>query len=353
MRSNFTFLLITFISLTMSAQKDQIKQARAEFKNGNSQGAISLINKWEYLMINAPYEDKSEFYNLKAEVYKSFADKNIDVIDNLGAAIEAYNILLREEKLSGEYKYTVKAVESIKKIKEELQDSARSDVNQNKFLDGAKKMYSLYNIDKKDTINLYLSTSYFMSAKDYVSALRNYKELNSLNYNGGGKQYFAKNKKNNNEELFESAADRDASVKAGTHDNPRNDNAKSKKNEIYQNIAYIYSLNGELSQAENFYKQSIAANPKFIDPYVDLAYLGLEKKKLLSDKISVLGTSKADMLVYDDLKLKMDNEVKIAISYLETANKMDPKNTKVSELLLKLYRAMDYIAEYNALKARI
>lgn len=353
MRTIFTFLLLLFISFSGSAQKDQIKQARVEFKNGNSQGALSLLNKWEYLMINAEYEDKSEFYNLKAEVYKSFADQNIDVIENLSASVDAYTILLREEKLSSQFKYTVKAIEAIKKIKQELQNSATADVKANKYADGAKKMYTVYNLDKKDTINLYLSTGYFMTAKDYASALRNYKELNKLNYTGIGMQYFANNKKNNVEELFASAEDRDASVKAGTYDKPRNENAKSKKNEIYQNIGYIYSLNGELGAAENFYKQTIASNPKFVDAYVDLAYLGLEKKKLISDKISLLGTSKQDMVAYDDLKIKMDNEVKTAISYLEIANKMDPKNTKVSELLLKLYRSMDLIAEYNSLKSRI
>jgi hypothetical protein len=46
----------------------------------------------------------------------------------------------------------------------------------------------------------------------------------------------------------------------------------------------------------------------------------------------------------------MDDVVKEAISYLENA--IEPKNTIVSDLLLKLYRSMDLTAEYNALKAR-
>jgi hypothetical protein len=44
----------------------------------------------------------------------------------------------------------------------------------------------------------------------------------------------------------------------------------------------------------------------------------------------------------------MDDVVKEAISYLEKTNAIEPKNTIVSDLLLKLYRSMDLTAEYNA-----
>ncbi|MDG2433806.1 hypothetical protein [Flavobacterium sp.] len=353
MKKIYFTLILSIIASFSYSQKDQIKQAKVELKNGNEQGAIAILVKWEYLMLNAPYDDKSEFYNLKAEVYKTLADKNIDMVKNLANAVDAYNILLREEKLSSQYKYSTKALESIKKIKTDLQNSASADVRKDKFKDGAEKMYSLYTIDKRDTLNLYLSTSYYMSAKDYSNALKNYKELDNLNYTGSGMQYLAKNNSNNLEELFGSLTERDAAIKAGSHQAPRNENSKSKKNEIYKNIGFIYSLNGEISQAENFYKKSINNNPNFIEPYIDLAYLGLEKKKIINDKISILGTSKQDMVLYDDLKTKMDNEVKISIAYLEKANKIDPKNSVVSDLLLKLYRSMDQIAEYNNLKAKM
>jgi hypothetical protein len=63
--------------------------------------------KSEYLIINATYDDKSEFYKLKAEIYKSIADKNIDPGANLTAAVAAYNQL--REDLGQQYKYTLKA----------------------------------------------------------------------------------------------------------------------------------------------------------------------------------------------------------------------------------------------------
>lgn len=353
MKKNFTLLLFLLVSLAGFSQKAQIKQAQLEFKNGNATEALSTLKKSEYLITNAEYDDKSEFYKLKAEVYKSFADKKIDVATNLAAAVGAYNQLITEEDLSEKYKYTIKAKEAIQLIKLELQNSVAQDLKANKYVDGAKKMYNLYQIDKKDTLNLYLSTSYYMQVKDYDAALKNYKELQNLNYTGKGMEFYAVNKKTSVEELFFSAADRDSSVKIGSHEKPRNVKSASKKPEIYNNMAFIYSEKGELAAAENVYKQLITINPTAAGPYEDLAYLYLDQKKVLSDQMSVLGTSRVDMENYDKLKIKMDDIVRLAISSLEKANAIEPKNKSVSDTLLKLYRSMDLTDQYNALKARL
>ncbi len=353
MRTNFTVLLFLLISFVGLAQKNEIKQAQAEFKNGNSNGALSTLVKSEYLIINATYDDKSEFYKLKAEIYKSIADKNIDPAANITAAVAAYNQLMFEEDLGQQYKYTLKAKEAIKLIKTEMENSANKDIKAEKYADAAKKMYSLYELDKKDTINLYLSTSYYMKMKDYDAALANYKQLRKINYTGKGMEYYAVNKKTNVEELFLSVSDRDISMKGGFHDKPKNVVAKSKKNEIFLNMGFIYSEKKDFKSAESIYKEMIAYNPKSTEPYLELTYTLLDQKRALSEQMSLLGTSASEMLAYDKLKIKMDDVVKEAISFLEKANAIEPKNTIISDLLLKLYRSMDLTAEYNALKARM
>ena len=353
MRTNFTLLLFLLISFAGLAQKDKIKQAQAEFKNGNSNGALSTLVKSEYLIINATYDDKSEFYKLKAEIYKSIADKNIDPTSNLTAAVAAYNQLMFEEGLDAQYKYTMIAKEAIKSIKTEIENSVNKDVKSEKYADAAKKMYGLYELDKKDTINLYLSTSYYLKMKDYDAALANYKELRKINYTGKGMEYYAVNKKTNVEELFSSFNDRDISIKAGFHEKPKNVTVKSKKDEIFLNMGFIYSEKKDLKSAESIYKEMIVFNPKSTEPYLELTYTLLDQKRALSEQMSLLGTSASEMLAYDKLKLKMDDIVKEAISYLEKANAIEPKNAIVSDLLLKMYRSMDLIAEYNALKARM
>ncbi len=334
------------------AQKEQIKEAQLELKNGNPQGALATLKKSQYLINNATADDKSEFYKLKAEIYKNLADKKIDPTINLSAAVATYKELIVEEDRIETYKYSVKAREAIKFIKAEVQSNAIIDINADNYSEAAKKMYALYEIDKKDTLNLYLSTSYFLKVKDNDLALRNYKELNKINYTGRGMEYYAVNTKTKVEELYFSAAERDANVKAGNAEKPRNVIAASKKSEILLNMGSIYRDKKDLAAAENCYKQLIAYDPKSVDGYLELAYLSLDKKKVISEQMSVLGTSKEEMLVYDNLKIKMDDIVKGAIKYLEKANSIQVNDKTVSDLLLKLYRSMDLIAEYNALKSK-
>jgi hypothetical protein len=53
--------LAFFLFLYWISSKNEIKQAQAEFKNSNLNGALSTLVKSEYLIINATYDDKSEF----------------------------------------------------------------------------------------------------------------------------------------------------------------------------------------------------------------------------------------------------------------------------------------------------
>lgn len=353
MKKNFTLIVMLSFVLIGYAQKEQIKEAQLEFKNGNFQGALALLKKTQYLINNAVADDKSEFYKLRAEIYKGMADKKIDPAVNLSAAVAAYKELIEEEDRIETYKYSVKAREAIKLIKSEMQAGTSKDIEANNYSDVAKKMYAMYELDKKDTLNLYLSTSYFLKVKDVENALTNYKELNRINYTGRGMEYYATNKKNNVEEMYFTAAERDANVRAGNAEKPRNVMAVSKRPEILLNLGSLYRDKKDLAAAENCYKQLIAYDPNLIDGYIEMAYLSLDKKKVITEQMTVLGTSKEDMIAYDKLKIKSDDIVKGAIKYLEKANAIQANDKTVSELLLKLYRSMDLIAEYNALKSKI
>jgi hypothetical protein len=85
---------------------------------------------------------------------------------------------------------------------------------------------------------------------------------------------------------------------------------------------------------------------------MDLAYVKLDKKKEIADKIALLGTSAEDMKKYDELKIKKDEEVKVAVGYLEKALTLEPSNKDISKLLLNLYRSLDMTDKYEALKAK-
>ena len=55
----------------------------------------------------------------------------------------------------------------------------------------------------------------------------------------------------------------------------------------------------------------------------------LDKKKEIADKMALLGTSAEDMKKYDELKIKKDEEVKVAVGYLEKALTLEPSNKDI------------------------
>lgn len=354
MKTKFlTIIYFLFFSITSFSQKSEIKSAESEFKNGRFQQAIKILNDAEYLIFNAEEADQSEFFNLKAKVLTGLVETNIEPSKNIALAITAYQDLVAAEKASGKFKYSVLALEAIKKIKDDLLDSAIADVKANRFSEGANKMYTVYLGNKKDTINLYYAASYYKDAKDFTNAIKLYEELDVLKFSGKGLGYYAINKKTGVDEFFSSILSRDLSVKAGTHVKPRIEKLESKKTEIYANMAFIYLKKGDLDKSERYNNKILEIDTKDPSAYLNLAYLKIDAKKVIMDEMSNLGTSAKDMKVYDELIIKKDNLIKKAISYLEKGNVAIPNDQDIYKLLLNLYRAMDMTTEYNALKARI
>ena len=348
----FSALIMFSVTFSSMAQKEQIKTAQAELAKGNAQASLTILNEIEYLITNAKDDDKSEYYFAKAKTYTALADKKNEAPKNMALAVACYNELILNEVDSGNLKYAVQARESVRELKNVLDKSAIDDNNAQRFGDAANKMFYLYEMDKKDTLNLYNAASNYFNAKQYDLALKNFELLKNMKFSGNGMEYYATNKSTNQEELFVSAINRDLGVKQGSHIKPRNGKAKSKKSDILKRIAYIYTVKGDVASAESNYKAIIAINPNDVETYMDLAYVKLDKKKEIADKMALLGTSAEDMKKYDELKIKKDEEVKVAVGYLEKALTLEPSNKDISKLLLNLYRSLDMTDKYEALKAK-
>lgn len=348
----FYTLIMSGITFSAMAQKEQIKTAQAELDKGSAQKALSILNEIEYLITNAKDEDKSDYYFTKAKAYTALSNNNADGLKNLVLAVNSYNELIVAEVDSGNLKYAVIARQAIKDLKSELESSSINDNNAQRFSEAAKKMDYLYEMDKKDTLNLYNSASNYFNAKQYDLALKNYELLKNLRYTGNRMEYYAINKKTKLEEVFVSGVVRDLGIKQGSHENPRNGKAGSKKIEILKRLAYIYGEKGDITSSENNYKAIIALNPNDAETYMDLAYVKLDRKKEISDKMAMLGTNQEDMKKYEELKVIKDGEVKIAIGYLEKAMSLQPNNKDITKLLLNLYRSVDMTDKYEALKGK-
>lgn len=125
----------------------------------------------------------------------------------------------------------------------------------------------------------------------------------------------------------------------------------SKKIEVNNNLAYAYLEKKDYTKAESMYNYVLELDPNYIDAYINLAYLKLQIKKDLTDEISSLGTTPAEMQKYDKLNARKDDITRSAIPYLKKVLTIEPKNQDATKTLLGVYRALDMNAEYNALKA--
>lgn len=343
--------MVLLINVGVNAQKAQIKEAESVFSKGKSQDALGILKKTEYLITNATDEDKSDFYLLKGNVLKDLASKNIDAANNFSLASEAYQELIRAENESAKYKYTLEANTALKEMKSQLVNGAIADYKANKFKESSEKSYKVYLFDKKDTLNLFNAASASMTAKDYDAALKYYEELKKINYSGKRIIYYATNKKTKEEDAFVSAGARNSGILLALYDKPRDEFSPSKKFEINKNLAYIYLEKNDYEKSEICYNKVLELDPKYIDAYINLAFLKLESKKALVEQMSALGNTPKEMEQYDELKIKKDNMVKSAIPYLKKALDIDPKNQEVLKSLLGVYRSLDMTSEYNALKS--
>ncbi|MBF4484267.1 MULTISPECIES: tetratricopeptide repeat protein [unclassified Flavobacterium] len=279
MKSKYVILASALlISVATFAQKDQIKSAEKALKGGDAQGAITILNDAENMVANAKDVEQAQFYSVKANAYLDLANKKIDESKNLSLAAESYKKLIDVEKASGKLKYSTQAAASITEIKGKLINSAIADSQAGKNVEGAKKLYDAYLLEKKDTINLYYAASTAVNAQDFDLALPMYEELKQLNYSGKGTSYTAVNKISGNEDAFNSAKDRDLAVKLGTHEKPQTEAIPSKRGEIYKNLALILVQKGRGEDAKKAIADARKANPDDSSLILTEANLYLESK---------------------------------------------------------------------------
>ena len=279
MKSKYVLLASALlISVATFAQKDQIKNAEKALKGGDVQGALAQLKDAESLIANAKDTEQAQYYFVQGNAFLDLANKKVEEGKNLLAAADSYKKLIDVEKASGKQKYSTQAAASITNIKGLLINSAIADTQANKHVDGAKKLYQAYELDKKDTINLYYAASTAVNSQDFDLALPMYEELKKLNFSGKGTLYLAVNKANGNEDNFANAKDRDLAIKLGTHEKPKTEAIPSKRGEIYKNLALILVQKGRTEDAKKAIADARKANPEDSSLILTEANLYLETK---------------------------------------------------------------------------
>lgn len=288
-------LLLSMISY---AQKDELKALKKvydkdvpsakdieKFKENISKAEALASDEGDkkyiaYYKAYAPFLELSNPENLKnpADILKSFSPETIYNIAVAGDEVVNYETASGKQLLS-------KDIQDLDpNMKTVLLNYAINLGNSGKAADASKVLYSIYLMNKKDADNLYYAASYAVNGQQYDAAMQYYNELKKINYTGAKTVYTAKSKLNDKYEPFNNKAERDQSVKLGTHTMPKDEKEPSKKGEIYKNMALILIHQGKEKEAFEAVAEARRENPDDTSIMISQADLYLKQKDIAGYK---------------------------------------------------------------------
>lgn len=254
------------------------------------------------------------------------------------------NATLEYEKKVGKKIQTDDINETITAFKPTLLNYAIYLGNEKKQKEASEVLYAIYQLDKKDTDNLYYAANYAVNGQDYENSLKYYRELKSINYSGEKTLYIAKNKVTGQEENYTKKEDRDNLVKLGTHINPNEEKEPSKKGEITKNIALILVELDRKDEAKAALADARKENPDDVNliTYEADIYLKMNDtenyKRLINE---ALAKSPNDKVLLFNLGVTSGNanQLEDAEKYYKRVIEIDPKYTdaylNLSDIILK------------------
>lgn len=243
MKSKYLVLASAFLVSGLTyAQKDELKTLKKVYekeliKSKDLEDYKEALQKAEPLLASASESDKIYLNYYKSllpfvEAQEAMAKPENKAnpqgaltkmfnANNIALLAENTNKVLELEKTSGKQVLTKIINEDLVDMKPLVLNYAVNLGKQKNYKDATTVLYSLYLLDKTDLEKLYYAGNYAVNDKDYDKALTYYNELIKQNFSGERSEYMATSKLSGQEVTFASLADRDKSVKIGTHEKPR------------------------------------------------------------------------------------------------------------------------------------
>jgi tetratricopeptide (TPR) repeat protein len=397
MKTKVIALFLGLASLTMFAQKDEIKAAEKAVKKQDYGAAVSSIKAAEAMIGSMDAKMKAKFYYIKGQAYQGTKD--------FQTAADAYNALEDLERKTGKEKYTATVKPLKNQMVQEVYKKASEQYKSKDYANAVGNFYLTYKLSPQDTTFVYNAAISATLNKDYDTALKYYRELLDLGYTGISTMYFATNKETGVKENLGSKENRDIQVKIGAYKDPVQEQTDSKVGDITKNIAYIlkeqgktdealaavkkargmfpddlnlilteadiyYQLGdtekfGELMQqavkedptnpqlffnlgvinfdqgkkeeARGYYEKAIELKDDYADAYMNLAVLILDEEKAIVEEMN---KNLSDFDKYDELLAKQKGVYKKALPFLEKADKFG-RNVNTVQTLMNIYSTLE------------
>ncbi|MDO5981352.1 tetratricopeptide repeat protein [Flavivirga spongiicola] len=123
--------------------------------------------------------------------------------------------------------------------------------------------------------------------------------------------------------------------------------------ELQYNLGVIAAESKQVEEAKTYYEKAIELDPGYINAYINLAALVLNKEEAMIEEMNGLGTSKADNKRYDVLREQRQDLYREAIPYLTKALEINSKSISAAKTLMNIYSILGETDKYKSMKEKV
>ncbi len=322
MNTRFLTMAVLMASSIVFAQKKELKEAEKLIATGKYAQAKGIISSLDGKAETLDDKLKPQYYFLKGQALAGKVEGK--GIKDLKAAVEAYN-----KALKGDSKYKQQIRNAKTSLSNSIVNEAVKDQNAKSFMKASDKLHLAYTMRKKDTSYLYFAASNAVNAKNYDTALKYYKTLSKINYDGSETQYVGVAVATGEEQVFPEKKQRDVLVKGKQLRSPSVRKTPSRRGEVARMVALIYVEQGKDEEAIKAIEKAKATNPKdasLLQTEANLYYkLGnVEKYKEIMEKIVANDPTNPDLYYNLGVSAGQLGDHAKAIEYYKKAIELKP-----------------------------
>ena len=412
MKTRILLTLCLVFSVSIFAQKKEVKAIEKAVKSANYAEAKSAVSAAESLVGSMDAKTKDKFYLLKGQTFLGSGNKNVA---DLKMAAEAFN-KAKEGTLSAQ------AQQGLGSVVVAMVNTAVDNQNSKNYMTASDILVEAHKLQPQDTSYLFFAGTNAINGRDYTKAASIYQQLSDLKYTGRTTKFTAvEAASGEKKDDFSSKEERDLFVKSGDYISPKDELTESRRGDIIKTLATLYVETGENERAlsiideaikedpndlniivaqanvylkmerrEDFfnamktliakdpnnavwhfnlgignaeagnaeearvnYEKAIELDPKYVDAYNNIAIMIITDANNITEEMNGLGTSSADFDRYDKLKVERQKLYEGSIPYLDKGLEADPEHVGMTEQLYQVHQVLGNQNEADAVKARL
>ena len=123
--------------------------------------------------------------------------------------------------------------------------------------------------------------------------------------------------------------------------------------ELQYNLGVIAAESDQSEEAKAYYEKAIELDSSYINAYINLAALILNKEASMIEEMNGLGSSKADDKRYDELREQRQSLYRDAVPYLTKALEINSKSINAAKTLMNIYSILGETDKYKSMKEMV